>query len=64
MKVSEAFIAGVENGLKPLNAAALKYVDQVIGSSLILPRKKIFEKVYPALAEAYGVVHFCTRVII
>ena len=25
----EAFIAGIDNGIKPLNAAALAYVDQV-----------------------------------
>jgi len=28
--VKEAFIAGVDNGLKPLNVAALKYIDQVL----------------------------------
>lgn len=27
--VKEAFIAGMTNGLKPLNVAALKFVDQV-----------------------------------
>ena len=26
---NEAFIAGIDNGIKPLNAAALQYVDQV-----------------------------------
>ena len=25
----EAFVAGIDNGIKPLNAAALQYVDQV-----------------------------------
>lgn len=25
----EAFVAGMDNGIKPLNAAALQYVDQV-----------------------------------
>ena len=25
----EAFVAGLDNGIKPLNAAALQYVDQV-----------------------------------
>lgn len=30
--VKEAFIAGVDNGLKPLNVAALKYIDQVRSS--------------------------------
>ncbi len=29
LQTKEAFIAGVENGLKPLNVAALKFVDQV-----------------------------------
>ena len=32
----EAFIAGMTNGLKPLNVAALKYVDQVC-LTIILP---------------------------
>lgn len=29
VQVKEAFIAGLKNGLKPLNVAALKFVDQV-----------------------------------
>jgi predicted dinucleotide-utilizing enzyme len=41
--VKEAFIAGAVNGLKPLNAAALKYVDQVqLSSKTPLPGKLRF----------------------